>query len=661
LTVGNTGDVRIEYAGLSASTLANNFTVDTTLGARTLTLSSASGAAGASTSTFTYGGLIVRSGANALNVVAQADTALDDGFGNLVRSPSRLVLSGNQTFTTDLQHNGGIVIAKGNIPAGATANPLGTSSNPLQMNVMDSTIGGMAADGQGSANFLKAVTTSASASPRKRLGAFYNPAGAVGTQTVAFQAPFTWNDGSFPLYVITPAGNPAGAAAVSTWSGIIVDAQTVLQINFGATLDNILTTLGATITSTAPIYIGGGGTVRFNSNFDESTYRNLASAKGLAGTVTVLDNTTLQSSTTGHHFDGVELRTGNYQVGGAAQAISGGFAASASPFDPARTTSSLITDTNLTLSGIGSDKAFRIAAGQTLAKSGVGALNINGDQNHAAGASLQVMQGTVNFNTDAGMTTAGTAANNLSVAVALGATVNFAVGQHLAQLSITGGTANLTSTAQTGAKVIAASAVNVSAGRLDLTNNRLIVDYSGGTPIEVIRQQIILGYNAGGALWAGNGIVSSTAAANSNSTALGYGEALDLLGPGGGNFGTETVDSTAVLVRYTRLGDANLDGMVDFVDLVKVAQNYGVAESMVWSQGDFTYDGIVDFQDLVKIAQNYGSPLAGLPIPGASVSFSQDLQSAFASVPEPGMLGLLAIPAAFVFARRRRLRYNGPL
>src|SRR6184192_869448 len=99
INVGNAGDVRVEYSGLSAGTLANNITVDTSLGARTLTLSSASGTSGAGqVSTFTYGGLIARSGANALTVVAQADTTLDDGLGNLLRPASRLVLTGNQTF-----------------------------------------------------------------------------------------------------------------------------------------------------------------------------------------------------------------------------------------------------------------------------------------------------------------------------------------------------------------------------------------------------------------------------------------------------------------------------------------------------------------------------------------------------------------------------------
>src|SRR3954469_24613819 len=122
----------------------------------------------------------------------------------------------------------------------------------------------------------------------------------------------------------------------------------MLQVNSGAVLDNILTSTATTVTSTAPVYVGGGGTVRFTTGIA----RTLSQAKGLAGTVTVLDNTLFQSNTTGTHFDGVELRTGTYQTGATglqAQALSGGFAVNASPFDPSRTTSNLITDSDLNL------------------------------------------------------------------------------------------------------------------------------------------------------------------------------------------------------------------------------------------------------------------------------------------------------------------------
>jgi hypothetical protein len=630
---GANGNVQLDYAGFSTGTLAKNIAIDATAAPRTLTLSASSGSSAAQVSTFTYTGLVTKSGANPVTIVAQADSALDDGFGNLVRPPSRIVLAANQTF--DVQHGGGIVIGKGTINASGPT-PFGTSTAALAMSVMDSTVGGMVADGQSAANWSRSVTTNTN-SPRKRLGAFFNPLGAA-SQTIAYQSGFSfaWNDATLPLYVITPPGNPAGAMANSLWNGMIVDPGSTLQINPGVQLDNILTTSGTSITATAPVYVGGGGTVRIASSFNETTYRSLATAKGLAGQVVVLDNTTLQSQTTGHHFDGVELRSGTYQTTTSAQALAGGFAVTPSPFDPTRLTSTLITDADLTLTGVGAANAFKLATGTTLAKSGAATLNVNGDQLHSPGSTLQAIQGTINLNTDAGSP----GANNLSLNLAGGA-ANFNVTQHLAQFAASAGTARLASGPTTGSRALDATAVAVAGtGKLDLTNGRLIVDYvPGNSPITSIRQQIAAGY-----------ILSSTAAAAPTVFGLGYGEASDLLGPAGGAFGSETVDPSSVLVRYTKLGDANLDGFVDFNDLVRLAQNYNQATgALLWSQGDFTYDGNVDFNDLVKLAQNYNTATP-------AASFEQELQSAFAAVPEPTSSAWLAAGGVASLARRRRRR-----
>ena len=93
---------------------------------------------------------------------------------------------------------------------------------------------------------------------------------------------------------------------------------------------------------------------------------------------------------------------------------------------------------------------------------------------------------------------------------------------------------------------------------------------------------------------------------------------------------------------------------------MKLAQNYNTTVSATtqswWNHGDFTYDGIVDFNDLVKLAQNYNTALPSSPIPGAPVDFNADLAKAFASVPEPSG-ALLTLLAACGFAlpiRRRR-------
>jgi GH35 family endo-1,4-beta-xylanase len=97
----------------------------------------------------------------------------------------------------------------------------------------------------------------------------------------------------------------------------------------------------------------------------------------------------------------------------------------------------------------------------------------------------------------------------------------------------------------------------------------------------------------------------------------------------------------AVVFRATWLGDSNLDGGVDFQDLVTLAQNYDDAlDGRIWAQGDATGDGRVNFNDLVILAQNYGLGTAG-NLTGsltAGDSFASDWALAQSLVPEPGTM-----------------------
>jgi hypothetical protein len=156
------------------------------------------------------------------------------------------------------------------------------------------------------------------------------------------------------------------------------------------------------------------------------------------------------------------------------------------------------------------------------------------------------------------------------------------------------------------------------------------------------------GYHGG--LWDGSGIVSSAA---TSGTSLGVARAEDV-GLAGKTFGGEPVSAGDVLVRYTLAGDANLDGVVDFNDLVRLAQNYNTGGGKFWHQGNFNYDGEVDFNDLVKLAQNYNTALpSGAAIAGASAGFERDLAAAFAQVPEPGMGMLALLMAGFALSGKR--------
>jgi endonuclease I len=90
-------------------------------------------------------------------------------------------------------------------------------------------------------------------------------------------------------------------------------------------------------------------------------------------------------------------------------------------------------------------------------------------------------------------------------------------------------------------------------------------------------------------------------------------------------------------------GDANLDGSVNFADLLILAQNYNQAAGSSWQTGDFDRDGQTVFSDLLVLAQNYGSP----------ATLQADWSRAQLMVPEPATLVAIFASGALL-ARRRR-------
>jgi autotransporter-associated beta strand protein len=181
---------------------------------------------------------------------------------------------------------------------------------------------------------------------------------------------------------------------------------------------------------------------------------------------------------------------------------------------------------------------------------------------------------------------------------------------------------------------------------LDITNNAVVVDYStaDAEPFDTIRAQIINAYNANA--WNLPGITSTLAGGQFG---IGYAEAsaLAAIPP---VFGT--VDSSAVLVRYTRYGDASLDGSVTLGDFNRLAANFG-SSNTVWSQGDFNYDALVNLQDFNRLAANFGLSA------GPDGPTPQDWATLASAVPEPSsaiLLGLSAGPLMSRAARRRSQR-----
>ena len=172
-------------------------------------------------------------------------------------------------------------------------------------------------------------------------------------------------------------------------------------------------------------------------------------------------------------------------------------------------------------------------------------------------------------------------------------------------------------------------------GALDLNDHNLVINYSGTSPLDTVRQQIKSGF-AGGS-WNGAGLTSSAAGASGvHKTALGYAEASTV--GLSSTFDGITTDSSTVIVRYTYAGDANLDKTINTSDFTQLAAHFNQSSS-TWFNGDFNYDGTVNALDFNLLASNFGQTLAA-PVLGTLV-------------PEPGLLMAMSVLMAG-FVRRKK-------
>lgn len=149
-------------------------------------------------------------------------------------------------------------------------------------------------------------------------------------------------------------------------------------------------------------------------------------------------------------------------------------------------------------------------------------------------------------------------------------------------------------------------------GKLDLTDNALIVDYTGASSIDAIRGYLFSAYTGGA--WIGDGITSSIATTTPRRT-VGYSESSGLFAAFPATFAGAPVDSTAVLVRYAANGDANLDRKVDISDLGLLAGSWQQSPRN-HNHGDFNFDRAVDITDLGIFATSWQTVL-----PSAAAAF----------------------------------------
>ena len=183
-------------------------------------------------------------------------------------------------------------------------------------------------------------------------------------------------------------------------------------------------------------------------------------------------------------------------------------------------------------------------------------------------------------------------------------TVGFGNTQHFDTLTVDDGAAVEMPGAGNNVLVVR-SLVVAPTGRIDLAGGAMIYDYTGDSPLSTVRDLLALGRDDGA--WDGDGITSSNAAVDPT-TAVGFGEATDLSGSLPAVFASETVDDTSILLRFTKLADANLNGGVNALDFNALATNFGVSGAS-WAGGDFNYDGMVDTMDFTALATRFNESL----------------------------------------------------
>jgi hypothetical protein len=195
------------------------------------------------------------------------------------------------------------------------------------------------------------------------------------------------------------------------------------------------------------------------------------------------------------------------------------------------------------------------------------------------------------------------------------------------------------------------TSLSISAGAtLDLNDNDLVVDYSGGSPFGTIQNLVLNGY-APGPDSTKTGIVSTTSQNTGGNTILAlFDNALAGFGqwPTGSGM---TVPANSVIGKYTYLGDTNMDGQVTPQDYTAVDSNLGTTgldPGIAWFYGDTDFNGSVTPQDYTAIDSSLGMGV-GQPLTVASLSV--------AAVPEISSAGAVVAVGLSLLGKRRRKAY----
>jgi hypothetical protein len=184
---------------------------------------------------------------------------------------------------------------------------------------------------------------------------------------------------------------------------------------------------------------------------------------------------------------------------------------------------------------------------------------------------------------------------------------------------------------------------------LDITNNKLFIDYgTGPDPIASIEQWIANGYYG----LPGPQIISSSIASADAATNLLYGIGY----ADGADNEVAGLPSGEIEIMFTLLGDANLDGTVNGEDFSQFSHNLGQS-GLYWDDGDFNYDGTINSEDFSSFSHNLGQT-ASLASQTAGVLEEAANGINLTNVPEPVSAGIMVMTGLGILSRRRRSSHD---
>ncbi len=284
--------------------------------------------------------------------------------------------------------------------------------------------------------------------------------------------------------------------------------------------------------------------------------------------------------------------------------------------------------------------------------SGTGIVNLSGANGY--GGATGVSSGATLVSTVTGALPTGThVTNNGALVVNGNATLGSLTGTGTLTIAPASGSNSVKLAANSG--LATEGGLTIAANStLDIANNHMVISYTGSptTPDATIRGLLISGRNGG--TWNGTtGIISSGGSGTGVAAgySVGYADGADHVVTG--------LSSGQIEVKYTLLGDANLDGLVTGDDFTILVGNLGKSIAG-WDKGDFLYTGLVTGDDFTALVGNLGKSATGadVAIPAADLAaidaFAVANNLTLPSVPEPASAGLLVVAGMGVLARRRR-------